>query len=91
MFDNRASFQYIQYSWKRWFIFPIPETDLGRKFLYLRYNAELTEEGLKKLGLGDIEPKEVSKLDSTDGMPDLQRIGKALAKQINLDDFGSFV
>lgn len=26
MFDNRASFQYIQYSRKRWFIFPIPAT-----------------------------------------------------------------
>jgi patatin-like phospholipase/acyl hydrolase len=71
---------------------PIPlETDLGRKFLYLRYNAELTEKGLEKLGLGDIDPGEVSKLDSTDGMADLQRIGKALSKQIDLDDFGSFV
>ncbi|MBK6617829.1 MAG: hypothetical protein IPG31_05450 [Nitrosomonas sp.] len=23
VFDNRASFQYIQSSWKRWFIFPM--------------------------------------------------------------------
>ena len=67
------------------------DQDQGRNFLYLRYNAELTREGLDKLGLNDVDPKEVSKLDSTDGMPDLKRIGDELAKQIRLEDFGSFV
>ena len=67
------------------------DQDLGRKFLYVRYNAELTREGLDKLGLNDVDPKEVSKLDSTDGMPDLKRIGDEVAKQIRLEDFGSFV
>lgn len=67
------------------------DQDQGRKFLYLRYDAELTREGLDNLGLTDVDPKEVSKLDSTDGMPDLKRIGKELAKQIRMEDFGAFV
>lgn len=67
------------------------EQDQGRSFLYLRYNAELTREGLDKLGLTDVDPKEVSKLDSTDGMPDLKRIGDEVARKIHLEDFGSFV
>lgn len=67
------------------------DQDLGRNFLYLRYNAELTREGLDELGLTDVDPKEVSKLDSTDGMPDLLRIGEQVAKQIRMEDFGSFV
>jgi hypothetical protein len=71
---------------------PVPlSQDLGRRFLYLRYDTELTQEGLEKLGLGDIDPKLVSKLDSTDGMADLERIGEAVGAQIDLDSFGSFV
>ncbi len=67
------------------------EQDLGRQFLYLRYEAELTREGLDRMGLDDIDPDEVSKLDSTDGMEDLLRIGEKLSQQIRLEDFGSFV
>jgi len=70
---------------------PTPlEQDLGRDFLYLRYEAELTRAGLDKLGLTDVDPDEVSKLDSTDGMDDLLRIGEKLSEQIRLEDFGSF-
>jgi len=67
------------------------DRDLGRNFLYLRYNTELTREGLDDLGLTSVDPKKVSKLDSTDGMPDLLRIGEQVAKQIRMEDFGSFV
>ncbi len=67
------------------------DQDLGRNFLYLRYNAELTKQGLDALGLADVDPRKVSKLDSTDGMPDLLRIGAKLADQLDLNDFGSFV
>jgi len=65
--------------------------DLGRAFLYARYNAALTKNGLKDLGLGDIDPTRASKLDSVDAIPDLARIGQALAEQIDLADFGPFV
>ncbi len=49
-------------------------------FVYLRYNAELTREGLDALGCHDIEPETVQKLDSIDGIPDLRRVGKRAAE-----------
>jgi hypothetical protein len=48
-------------------------------FRYARYNAELTVDGLAALGLDDIEPRRVQKLDSIETILDLQRIGKAVA------------
>jgi uncharacterized protein len=53
----------------------------GQKlFTYLRYNAELTREGLDALGCHDIAPETVQKLDSIDGIPDLRRVGKSVAE-----------
>lgn len=55
---------------------------LDRKlFRYVRYNAELTREGLAALGCRDIEPTSVQKLDSIDALDGLQRIGKAVAAE----------
>jgi hypothetical protein len=57
-------------------------------FRYARYNAELTSEGLAALGCGDIEPTSVQQLDSIAAIPDLQRIGKAVAeKRVDRDHF----
>jgi len=67
------------------------ENNLGRAFLYARYNAELTNAGLTALRLGELDPEKVSKLDSIDSMDDLVRIGEAVAQEINLAHFGSFV
>jgi len=72
---------------------PVPlTTDSGRAFLYARYNAELTTDGLKALGLGRsrIDPTAVNTLDAVDQMPALVRIGKALAKQVSLKHLGDF-
>jgi hypothetical protein len=53
----------------------------GQKlFTYLRYNAELTREGLDALGCHDIAPETVQKLDSIDGIPDLLKVGKRIAE-----------
>jgi uncharacterized protein len=53
----------------------------GQKlFAYLRYNAELTRQGLDALGCNDIEPSSVQKMDSIDGIPDLRRVGKRVAE-----------
>lgn len=65
--------------------------DLGRTFLYARYNAELSFDGLRKMGLTDIDPKKVSKLDSVDALEDLSRVGRKLAEEVRLDHFGPFV
>ena len=48
-------------------------------FRYTRYNAELTAEGLRALGCGDIPAENVQKMDSVEFIPSLQRVGKAAA------------
>ena len=71
---------------------PIPlATDLGRAFLYARYNAELTRPGLAALGLPDLDPGAVSALDSTTHMEELVRIGERVAAQVELAHFGSLL
>ena len=60
-------------------------------FSYVRYNAELTRVGLDKLKLNHIKPEDVQKLDSVEGINQLQEIGKAVAKEyveeLHFDDF----
>jgi patatin-like phospholipase/acyl hydrolase len=57
-------------------------------FTYQRYNAELTSKGLAELGLADIQPEAVQKLDSVEHIDDLQRIGQAVAqRKVNLQNF----
>ena len=71
---------------------PIPlEEDLGRAFLYARYDAELTDAGLAKLSVTGVDPVAVRSLDSVEQMPALETIGKALGKTIDTKAFGSFL
>jgi patatin-like phospholipase/acyl hydrolase len=61
-------------------------------FTYLRYNAELTFKGLAELGLANIQPEEVQKIDSVENIDDLQRIGQAVTQQkIKIQDFAAFL
>ena len=65
---------------------------LPRLFTYVRYNAELTKRGLVQLGLGDIEPEKVQKLDSVEFMDELTRVGKAVGReQVKPEHFDGFV
>jgi len=60
-------------------------------FTYLRYNAELTASGLTALALGNIDPRDVQKLDSVAHKDELQKIGEALAAQrVKLHHFDGF-
>lgn len=71
---------------------PVPlEQDLGRQFLYLRYDAELTRAGLDLIGVTHVDPGQVSKLDSIELMDELLLIGDKLSEQIQLEQFGGFV
>jgi hypothetical protein len=54
---------------------------MPKLFTYMRYNAELTEEGLAQLGLADIKPEHVQALDSIDHITELQRVGRAVGEQ----------
>jgi len=60
-------------------------------FTYMRYNVELSRKGLDKLGLEDINPEDVQKLDSVEHIEQLQMIGRAVAEE-NVSDvhFSSF-
>lgn len=71
------------------------EQDLGRRFLYARYNAELTAHWLNDHGLGDVDAAQVAQLDSVAHINDLVRVGKAVADDVkiehfHLDRFGQF-
>ena len=50
-------------------------------FTYSRYNVELSREALDALGLRDINPEDVQKLDSVDHVGELQDVGRALAER----------
>lgn len=63
-----------------------------RHFLYMRYNADLSQEGLNKLGLDQIESDHVREMDSVKYIDELRIVGKTAAdNQVFLDHFGSFV
>jgi hypothetical protein len=68
---------------------PLTE-DLGRDFLYARYNADLSREGLDSMGFKQIDPEDVQKLDSVDHMDDLLEVGGKAGEQVDLAHFGSF-
>jgi len=66
--------------------------DLGRHFLYARYNADLSDDGLKQLGMADVNGEAVRKLDAVDQVDGLFRIGQAAAKEVELvKQFGTLV
>lgn len=71
---------------------PTADEDTHRDFTYVRYNADLSEKGLKALGLGHLDPDKVQKMDSVKNIKDLQLVGaKTAIEQVNLKHLGSFV
>ena len=64
--------------------------DLGRAFLYARYNADLSQEGLDALGCGSMDPKRVQQLDGVDQIENLLEIGLKAGEKINAGHLGSF-
>jgi hypothetical protein len=63
-------------------------TNLGRHFLYARYNADLSDAGLKTLGFAQVDTTSVQKMDAVDNIPILLEIGRAAAQAVNTDHFG---
>lgn len=62
-----------------------------RMFSYVRYNVELTRRGLDELGLRDIQPELVQRLDSVEHIESLQRVGVRVGMQVQRDHFDGFV
>jgi patatin-like phospholipase/acyl hydrolase len=64
---------------------------MPKLFTYMRYNAELTAEGLAQLGLAGIKPENVQALDSIDHITELQRVGQAVGeREVRQDHFDRF-
>ena len=61
-------------------------------FTYVRYNAELTRGGLDALGLPNVAPEAVQKLDSIEAIPELQQVGRAVGTvRVRAEHFDRFV
>lgn len=70
----------------------IPLTvDLGRQFLYARYNADLSRTGLTAMGFDKVDPENIQKMDCPDNIPTLLKIGQAAARDVHPEHFGSFL
>jgi hypothetical protein len=59
-------------------------------FTYVRYNPELSTESLQKMGLANIEPRNVRRLDGVSYLNDMSLVGKTYARRVNLVHLGSF-
>jgi uncharacterized protein len=66
--------------------------DLGRAFLYARYNVDLSREGLDALGFPEVDSKDAQKMDnaSPENIERLLKLGTAAGKQVDLSHFGPF-
>jgi hypothetical protein len=62
-----------------------------RLFSYVRYNPELTRRGLNDLGLYDVVPEQVQRLDSVQNVGDLRRVGQAAARDVSMEHFAGFL
>ena len=68
------------------------DRDLGRAFLYVRYNADLTDSGLAALGCGELRTAQVRAMDNAteENIEALMRIGRAASRQVKLEHLGPF-
>lgn len=65
--------------------------DTKRHFLYARYNADLSVQGLKDMELEHIESNNIRKMDAIENIVQLREVGRAAAKQVSMKHFGKFV
>jgi hypothetical protein len=66
-------------------------TDLGRRFLCARYNADLSETGLRHVGFPEVVPSNIQKMDAVENIPTLLKIGKAAGGAVQPAHFGAFL
>jgi hypothetical protein len=63
---------------------------VSKLFTYMRYNADLSRDGLNKLGLPHIDPPTVQQLDSVAHIGELQEVGRAIAREVRTEHFAGF-
>ena len=67
---------------------PLPQA--RKLFTYVRYNAELSTDGLAKLDCSHIDPDSVRRLDAVDSIPALREVGRAAARAVLPAHFAKF-
>ena len=65
--------------------------DLDRRFLYARYNADLSRQGLSGLGFKGVDPAGIQKMDAVENIDDLLAIGRAAGASVKASHFGPFL
>ena len=71
---------------------PIPlAIDMGRRFLYCRYNIDLSGKGLAALGFPKVNPSSMQKMDAVENIPALTEIGIAAGQLVDAAHFGPFL
>lgn len=63
----------------------------GKDFLYIRYNVELTKNGLESIGIKNINPEKIGKTDSVKNINQLKQVGEAASKQVLIKHFETFI
>lgn len=67
-------------------------TTCAKQFAYVRYDPDVSAEGLAELGLDDVSPKTVQVMDSVEHIAAIQRVGAAYAKQhVKLNHLRGFI
>lgn len=70
----------------------VPLSDnLGRNFLYARYNADLSATDLKNLELPQVNAASIQKMDAVENISALLQVGRAAAARVEAGHFGSFL
>jgi len=60
-------------------------------FTYVRYNAELSVEGFRRIGIHGVDPSPLTDITLFENLPQLKRIGRALAEtQVRPSHFDGF-
>ncbi len=69
------------------------DSDAARHFSYVRYNADLSVEGLADLKLSDIDSDNIRKMDSVENIALLRKVGEVAGKkQVDVKKhFGKFI
>ena len=69
-----------------------PAQEYGRYFRYVRYNADLSPNGLAKLGIDPKLAPAVQQMDAVDQIDNMRSVGRAVAQtEVSLGHLGSFV
>lgn len=71
---------------------PVGNWTGGKHFAYMRYDPDVTQEGLCALGLDGIRASDVQQLDSVEHMHDIREIGRTYAaKHVDLKHLRGFL